>query len=262
MNTTKRKIIRFSKSSLLRSNSFRMVFIAPSECGKTTLIKYLLWSSLYKHYKYVFLIVGSPTPNYEGVVWPNCKWVVKSREDVETALTSIISFTSRLFGVSGMLGEKGVNIGSKVLVIMDDVSDYISRSSRSAELFSWGRNVNLSVICLLQRFTQLNTLCRENITHLVLFNENQPTIESLLKVTPITNLTLDQILNILHPIFQKKTRYQAVCLSVYDTSAFPISILEASSDFINVYEKNINILSHFYSKFMIPKEEDVFMVSY
>lgn len=254
--SNKNQIIQSFGLRVLLENSFRILFIASSESGKTTIVQYMLAKAIYKQYKYVFLVVGSDTKAYEGFVWPNCKFRVTSTKMFNTAIEEIILFASELTTLIDHLPE--TNIANKILVIIDDTPSFMSNSGSLQKLFSFGRNSGISILCMVQYYTQLDPHCRQNITHLITFEYMESTLETLVKKNMGITIPSKQFIEIIRQICNKKTKYTAVVISLKTTN-FPITTFIVPKEFVDT-AKEQNILKYFYSPLMAPRNSSSIVV--
>lgn len=154
----------------------RACVVGDTSSGKTTIVKNLV----FKHYepvlKYVFLFSGTNTTieEFEELhkkVKPSFK--LKTFSDYDDELVNTIC---------DKLKEKRL----PSLFVFDDLGfrNVMKKHTSNAidRLYQTGRHYNISTIFIAQRYTQLNTSCRQNNSNLmIIFNANDKELDNLYK---------------------------------------------------------------------------------
>ena len=162
----------------LLKEDIRMAILAPSNCGKTYYILYLLKYYLINKYKFIFLVIGAYNDIYDSAVWPNHIYRVGSKDQLNTVINNILTFGESLVA-SGYKSKK-------ILLIIDDVGSLGRGSSGINTLMIRGRNANISTIYLTQSYNNLDKDMRANLTHLCLYTMTSG-IETFIRDTRVSD---------------------------------------------------------------------------
>lgn len=180
---------------------------------------------------------------------------------MEDIIESIMKFASDLSKIAGKLSEtsNGTSVATHILIILDDLSHYMRNSAKLEELYSRGRNLNISVVGNAQDYTQLDKKCRQNLTHILLFTYNEDTIEQLLKSSLPITIGSKKLKSMVMQLCNQKSRFTSICLDLYNYES-PISYLIPSKEFVAEKDR-ISILRETYSPlFLFENKTDQLVI--
>lgn len=151
------------RESLLKKNDvfFSSTFIAQSRSGKTYLLRHLL-NEIRDLYNIVIVI----TKNTQNTMYKNTDHII------DFVTTGHNGQYKKIIKMIRLFQEKTKNKLLNWLVIFDDFSK--PRCPLMRDLYTDGRNANISVIHLIQDVTMAMNQCRFNSLHIFLFHQKNP----------------------------------------------------------------------------------------
>lgn len=182
---TKQKGNEFNIPKFLPQPPFRMVFVAPTNSGKTTVINNMLSKSAFG-YNSVFkknIFLFSPSSQYDDVLDS-----LNIKEDNirnfldEEFIDEIVEDQKRI------IQEHGKKKSPHLLFIFDDVVLQIKKTGDNAlkRIFYYGRKYNISCMITTQKYKALQTDYRLNASSYIYFlNTNNKEKETITDDQPI-----------------------------------------------------------------------------
>lgn len=161
---------------------FRLLITAKSGAGKTNLLVNLICRNEFynKDFDGENIFIVSPSLNNDDKIVkmikfkeiPKCNLFSKYSDDILDALYSNIQDE-----YENDISEK--KKPEHYLMIMDDVaySGFLRKSKMVNKMYMNGRHINLSTIVIAQKFSDISTSIRENVTGAILFNCSNKQLE-------------------------------------------------------------------------------------
>ena len=187
---------KFNIPKFLPQPPFRMVFVAPTNSGKSTVINNML-SKLAFGYKGVFkknVFLFSPSSQYDEVL-----------DSLSIKEENIKSFLDEQFiddiidDQKGIINEHGKSKAPHLLFIFDDVVLQIKKTGDNAlkRIFYYGRKYNISCMITTQKYKALQTDYRLNASSYIYFlNTNNKEKETITDDQPINKEDFHEIWSI------------------------------------------------------------------
>jgi len=158
-------------------NNLVIVITGPTKCGKTYLLRDWWLNGLRDVYKHVVLFCGSNVKSYSylsPLQYTNGLIYLKHYDP------GILNFMQKKKDKADKEGK----LLDPTLIIFDDCNDDHTKNDKTLEsMFKQGRHLGVSIIYICQDFKDNAKKCRGQLSHLVVFRQQQyDRLEELIKV--------------------------------------------------------------------------------
>lgn len=144
---------------------FLSAIVGPSDCGKTTLVKYIIKESV-GVFDFIFVCIKSNpglTNSYTDVVWPDNIFYAPTDDSVAELKTQLKSYAR---SISDFNNQNDKNIkGVKTLLIVDDFQVKDLTTFIGDGFVNYCRHSKISIMILAHRFNNIPKSIRDVISH-------------------------------------------------------------------------------------------------
>ena len=138
---------------------FRMLFVGPSECGKTIAAIGVILDYL----NYDYIIVCSKSIN--GETYKAFRAEIEEREKKNNEVTSMW-----VMNLDDVPNPEELHPDARTLVIFDDmIGQTNAEKKKITNYYTFGRHHNASIVTMMQSYTGMPPWARESVSHLVIF---------------------------------------------------------------------------------------------